>query len=79
VNGYLFLAARYQDLGMLDQALQTLNDGLSADPNSVLVLKQRGLLYIAMDKKDLARQDLTKAIAAMPDDYDLKTALETIK
>jgi hypothetical protein len=32
-----------------------------------------------MDKKDLAREDLKRAVAMMPEDYDLKTALETMK
>lgn len=79
LSGRLFLAARFQDIGRNEEALQALNAAAAIDPGDAQVLKQRGLLHLSMGKKDEARQDLEKAQQQLPDDADVKTALESLK
>ncbi|MFO0981980.1 MAG: tetratricopeptide repeat protein [Planctomycetota bacterium] len=78
VSGYVLIAECYQNIGRNDDALRTLSAAIAVEPNHPLVLKRRGLLYLSLGKKDEARQDLTKAQPQLPDDADIKTALESL-
>ena len=74
----LNLALAYTKLENMDQALRVCNDALEIDSENAKALYRRASVYYEKKKWDLAKKDIKKAEAAVPEDKAIKKLREKI-
>src|SRR5258705_3617150 len=68
---YRNMALVYNDLAKYDEALQTINKSMLADPNFVKAFETRAAIYQQLKNYDKSKKDYTNAISLVNDDQTI--------